>query len=294
MLAERKWDLWCTGSNAELLSQDIVGLMSGRTIEISVHGLCYAEFQKFHNYPDNDQTVGLYMRYGGLPYLINLELNDNIVFDYLKNIYSTILYKDVVSREGIRNTHFLDKLVLFLADNTGSIVSAKKISDFLKSQRINIPSIRVLEYLKYLENAFFLIRTRRADLKGKRILEIGDKFYFEDLGLRNSILGFKREDIGKLIENVILLHMRQQGFAVYTGEQGDKEIDFVCDKNQQRIYIQAAYLLENEKTIQREFGNLLSIKDNFPKYVVTMDPIKFDNEKGIYHLQLREFLMTSF
>ncbi|MFH2094814.1 MAG: ATP-binding protein [Bacteroidota bacterium] len=294
LLAEKKWDIWCTGSNASMLSNDIAGRLSGRTIEIPVHGLSYKEFLVFHRLEHSDDSLAGFMKYGGLPYLVNLELKDSVVFEYLKGIYATILYKDIVSREGVRNTQFLESLVMFLAENTGSIVSANKISDFLKSQQINMAPVRVLEYLKYLENAFFIVKARRADLKGKRLFEINQKYYFEDIGLRNTVIGFRAVDIGKLIENVIILHMRNQGFTVHTGSYMDKEVDFVCERRNDRIYIQAAYLLNNDNTIEREFGNLQLLDDNYPKYVVTMDPVKFDNNKGIIHMQLGEFLMTEF
>jgi predicted AAA+ superfamily ATPase len=291
LLAQRKWDIWCTGSNASMLSKDVAGLLSGRAIEIKVNSLTYVEFIRFHNLENTDETLNKYLKFGGLPYLINLELNEPLVNEYLKGIYNSILFKDVVSRHGIRNTRFLENLVQFVAANVGSIFSAKKISDYLKSQGENMPPNLVLEYLSFLCDAFFTIKVIRADIKGKRFFEVGEKYFFEDIGLRNMVAGYRPADIGKIIENVIFMHMQAQGFQVYTGTLGNREIDFVCERNAERIYIQAAYLIPDEKVQDREFGNLLLIQDNYPKYVVSMDPVKWDSVKGIQHFQLREFLM---
>ncbi|NTW33153.1 MAG: ATP-binding protein [Bacteroidetes bacterium] len=294
LLASKKWDIWCTGSNAELLSVDIAGIMSGRSIEIPVNTLCYSEFLTFHKLKPCSNSLNLFIKYGGLPYLHNLELSDNIVYEYLRGIYSTILYKDIIARHHVRNTRFVEDLVSFIADNTGSQVSAKKISDFLKSQKINIAPVRVIEYLRFLCDACFLIKIPRADLQGKRIFEIGEKYYFKDIGLRNAIGGYKPQDINKIIENIVLLHMLYNGYKAYTGSYGAKEIDFVFEKNQKRIYIQVAYLISDQKVYEREFGNLKLVDDNYPKYVVSMDAINLGDDKGITHIKLEDFLLMSF
>lgn len=294
LLALGDWDIWCTGSNAEMLSSDIAGIMSGRSMEIVIHPLNFIEFIEFHRLNNDIDSLNLFLRYGGLPYLKNLELKDDIVFEYLRNIYSTILYRDIISRYRIRNTRFVEDLVNFVADNTGSMVSAKKISDYLKSQQINIPAVRVLEYLRHLCNAFFLIKLPRADLKGKRFFEIGEKYYFNDIGLRNVINGYNPADINKILENIVLLHMHSYGYKAFTGSIGNKEIDFVFEKNNQKIYIQVAYLITDQKVYEREFGNLKNINDNYPKFVVSMDTLYLGNDNGIAHMQLYNFLNTPF
>lgn len=294
LLALGDWDIWCTGSNAEMLSSDIAGIMSGRGMEIVIHPLNFIEFIEFHRLNNDIDSLNLFLRYGGLPYLKNLELKDDIVFEYLRNIYSTILYRDIISRYRIRNTRFVEDLVNFVADNTGSMVSAKKISDYLKSQQINIPAVRVLEYLRHLCNAFFLIKLPRADLKGKRFFEIGEKYYFNDIGLRNVINGYNPADINKILENIVLLHMHSYGYKAFTGSIGNKEIDFVFEKNNQKIYIQVAYLITDQKVYEREFGNLKNINDNYPKFVVSMDTLYLGNDNGIAHMQLYNFLNTPF
>ena len=289
--AEGKYDIYCTGSNAQLLSGDIAGLLSGRSIEIKIFSLSFKEFLKFHKLKDSEDALHKYIKYGGLPYLINLKLDDNIVFDYLKNIYSTILFKDVVSNQNIRNIYFLEKLVQYIADNTGSIVSAKKISDFLKSQKINISSQVVLNYLSHLTNALLLFKVMRAEIQGKKIFETGEKYFFEDIGLRNSIVGFKQVDISKILENVVYLQLLISGYDVSVGKLGENEIDFVAEKNGEKKYFQVAYLLSDKTTIEREFGNLLKIKDNYPKYVISMDKIQGNTYEGIQQISLHEFLL---
>ena len=288
--AEEKYDIYCTGSNANLLSGELATYLSGRYIEIKVFSLSYKEFLLFHKLENNAETFLKFIRFGGLPYLVNLELDDAIVFHYLKNVYSTILLKDVVARHNIRNVNFLNNLVEYLADNTGSIVSAKKISDFLKSQKINISTNIVLDYLSFLQEAFFVLKTPRSIVQGKKIFEIGDKYYFEDIGLRHSLVGFKQMDINKILENIVFLHLITSGYKVTVGQLGKKEIDFVCQKQGKLIYVQVAYLI-NDDNKEREFGNLILIGDNYPKFVVSMDEIDLEsNYKGIRHLNVREFL----
>jgi len=284
------WDIYITGSNANLLSGELATYLSGRYIEIKVFTLSYQEFLIFHNLPNENQSLLKFFRYGGLPYLKHLALSDEIVFDYLKNIYAAILYKDLIARHNIRNVRFLDKLILFISDNTGSILSAKSINDFLKSQKISISHNVILDYLNYLCQAFFLFRVKRNDIKGKKILEFGEKYYFEDLGIRHAIGGYKNEDINKIIENVVFLHLLVQGYTVTVGKIADREIDFVAEKPNAKIYIQVAFTIPDQKVKDREFGNLLEIKDNFRKIVISMDEIQVDSYQGIEHMHLRKFL----
>ncbi|MBU8910460.1 MAG: ATP-binding protein [Desulfobacterales bacterium] len=284
------YDIFCTGSNANLLSGELSTFLAGRYVQIQVHSLSYGEFLGFHHLKNSVDSLGKYIKYGGMPYLIHLNLEDEIVFDYLKNIYNSIILKDVVARYNIRNVNFLDRLVLFLADNTGSILSVKNISDFLKSQKVRISVNTVMSYLDFLINAFFIHKVSRYDIAGKKIFEINEKYYFEDLGVRNTIIGFKQKDMGKILENLIYTQLKFKGYDVYVGKQRDMEIDFVAKKHDKTIYIQAAYLLKDKKTIDREFGNLLKLKDNFRKIVVSMDEFAHGNVKGIEHLHILTFL----
>ncbi len=290
--ARGKYDIYCAGSNSNLLSGELATYLSGRYIEIQVFGLSYREFLIFHKLENNQKSLLKYIKYGGLPYLMHLKLEDAIVYDYLKNAYNTILYKDIVSRYKIRNPAFLENLVEYLAENTGSIVSAKKISDFLKSQKISISPNVILDYLSFLSNAFFIFKTDRSEIQGKKIFEINSKYYFEDIGLRHSIIGYKQPDINKVLENLVFLHLRILGYSVFVGKLGNKEIDFVCEKQGKKIYIQVAYHITEENK-KREFGNLLEIKNNYPKFVISMDEfISGSDYKGVKHIHIRDFLSS--
>lgn len=290
LLLDEQLDLYCTGSNAHLLSGDVAGRLSGRYIEINVYSLTYPEFLEFHRLEDRDASLDLYLKYGGLPYLRHLPLEDQVVFEYLKNIYSTIIFRDVINRYAVRNTVFLEQLVFFLASNIGSMFSAKKISDFLKSQKINIAPNQVQLYIQHLANAFLIHPVKRFDLNGKRLFEFGEKYYFENLGIRNALWGYRLQDRGKIIENVVLNHLLSHGYTVHVGQLGNKEVDFVADKQGERQYVQVALTLLETSTMEREFGNLQKIKDNFPKMVVTLDGFKGNSVDGIQAISLRSFL----
>lgn len=287
-----KWDIYCTGSNAELLSGELSTYLSGRYIEIKIFGLSYSEFLMFHNLSNSVESLEKYLRFGGLPYLYNLPLEKNVIYDYLKNVYSAILLKDVVSRHSIRNISFLERLTLYVADNIGQIVSAKKITEFLKSQNIRFSNNIVLDYLGYLCNAYFIIKIKRTDIKGKRILEIGEKYYLEDTGLRHALTGYKQNDISQLLENVVLLHLLINNYEVTVGKLGDKEIDFICEKLDNRIYIQVTLSLASDEVKKREYGNLLAIKNNYRKIVITADEYKVDSVEGIDTFNIRDFLVN--
>ncbi len=291
LLLNENNDIYITGSNAKLLSGELATLLAGRTIEINIGSLAYHEFINFHQLDDSDESLAKYFKYGGLPYLINLELSDEIVFEYLKNIYTTIVFRDVVARYNLRNINFLERLIRFLADNTGSIFSAKSISDFLKSQKINLAHNQVQAYTDYLANAFMIRKISRYDLKGKRLFETGEKFYFENTGIRNAIAGYRPGDDAKLLENIVFNHLLYQGYQVRIGWLETEEIDFVATKNNETIYLQVALKLDSEKTIRREFGNLLKIKDNYPKMVVTLKDQAKNTYRGIPVVALRNFLM---
>ncbi|MBI5299638.1 MAG: ATP-binding protein [Deltaproteobacteria bacterium] len=288
-----KFDIYCTGSNANLLSGELATYLSGRYIEIKINSLSYSEFLTFHKLEECEESFLKYIKYGGLPYLMHLELSDAIVYDYLKNVVNTILLKDIVARFNIRSVAFLERLVEYIADNVGSLVSAKKISDFLKSQKINMSANVVLNYLSNLCSTFFIYKVQRQDVKGKKIFEINDKYYFEDLGLKHSIINYNQVDINKVLENLVFNHLIADGFDVKVGQLDKKEIDFVGEKNGEKIYVQVAYRITEENR-EREFGNLLLIPDNHPKVVVSLDELIGETSfKGIRHINLRKFLMES-
>jgi len=289
---EQKCDIFITGSNANLLSGELATLLSGRYVNFEIHSLSYKEFQLFHNLENSQQTLEKYLTFGGLPFLKNLELSENQSFEYIKNVYSTILLKDIVAREKIRNVAFLENLVAYLADNIGSLFSALNISKYLKNQQIDISTQVVINYLHSLVNSFFVHKVVRFDVAGMKIFEIGEKYYFEDLGLRNVISGFNAvKDIAKILENAVYLHLIQCGYKVFVGKIGDKEIDFVGEKNGIKIYVQVSLTMMDEKIQEREFGSLLLIPDNYTKYIVTLNDMHIGNNyKGVQCLNLREFL----
>jgi len=288
--ANKKHDIYCAGSNANLLAGELTTYLSGRYMEIPVYSLSYPEFLKFHKLKSGKNSLLQYIKYGGMPYLVNLKLNDEYVYDYLKNIYNTILLKDVVARYQIRNVNLLEGLAEYLAGNVGSLVSAKKISDFLKSQKIKISPSIILNYLTFLANAFFIFKVPRAEINGKKIFEINEKYYFEDLGLRHALIGFKQADISKILENLVFAHLKFLGYKISVGKLGEKEIDFIGEKDGKRIYIQVAYLIADENIKKREFGNLLAIKDNYPKIVVSLDEFAAGEYEGVQHINILDFL----
>lgn len=287
-------DIFITGSNATMLSSELSTYLSGRYVEFHIHSLTYEEFLTFHRLTPSHASLRSYLQFGGLPYLSHLSLDADIVFEYLRNVYSTIILKDVVKREGIRNVDFLESLANYAADNVGNLFSANNISRYLKSQHINISPLQVINYLKALQNAYLLNKVRRIDVNGLHTFEIGDKYYFEDLGLRNCHFGFNlQQDIHKLMENAIYLHLSQLRYEVYTGQQtGGKEIDFVARRRDETLYVQSTYLLTDESTRAREFGNLQAIRNNFPKYVVSLDEwTSGSTVEGIHHVHLGDFLL---
>ena len=291
--AQDSCDIFITGSNANMLSSELSTYLSGRYIEFHIHSLTYPEFLTFHHLSPSNQSLRDYLTFGGLPYLSNLPLQKEIVFEYLGNVYSTILLKDVVKRENIRNVDFLESLVLYTADNVGNLFSSNNISRYLKSQRVNISPLQVINYLRSLQNAYLIHKVRRIDVNGLQTFEIGEKYYFEDLGLRNCHIGFNMQnDIHKLIENAIYLHLLHCNYDVFTGQQsGAREIDFVARRGDEVAYIQATYQLADETTRLREFGNLNSIRNNYPKYVVSLDEWTSGScVDGIHHIHLGEFL----
>jgi len=288
-----QWDIMLTGSNAKMLSGELATRLRGRYIDYRIRGLSYLEFLQFHNLPDNDESLGLFLQHGGLPglRLMGLE-NHDLVEDYLMNVYNTILLRDIIEREKIRNIPLLKKLVIFLSDNIGKQFSARSISNYLKGQKTEASTNVILSYLDFLCNAYIIDRVERYNIHGKKLLEYDDKFYFEDLGIRNVVISSNRSfDIEKVMENVVYKHLVRLGYVVHAGQLQKGEIDFVAEKPGSTVYVQVTYLLASEDTIQREFGNLRQVKDNHPKYVVSMDRVfSQTNVDGIWHLHLRDFL----
>lgn len=290
---EPNTDVIITGSNARMLSSDLSTMIGGRYKEIHILPLSYEEFLMFHTLPDNDESLGKYISFGGLPGLVVLGLDEEIARDYQMGIYNTVLLKDVIMRNQIRNVPFLEDLVRYLADNSGKLISANNISKFMKSLGLTITPTLVINYLSFLCASYIVSEVKRFDVHGKKLFESNGKYYFKDHGLRNAIAGGEREgDIEKVLETVVYQHLIRLGYTVHVGQLKAGEIDFVCSRiDGSRAYVQVAYLIADDTTYQREFGNLKAIKDNYPKYVISMSPlVNRSDDNGITHLHLRRFL----
>lgn len=292
--AENRCQVIATGSNAYIFSSELGTHLSGRYIEIKVYNLSYSEFLRFHNMEDSSEAIMHYLRMGGLPGLLTFRPEEQSqIIDYFEGVYNTILVKDVVMREKIRNVTQLENIIRFVADNIGKPISVANVARYITSKGEKISDETVSNYLKYLRDAFLAIPIKRFDIHGKMLLESNNKHYFSDHGLRNYLCGFNiRGSIEKIMENVVWNHLRRQGFDVTVGILRVGEIDFVATKADRRIYVQVTYLLASEDTVKREFGNLAAIKDNYPKYVVSLDPLsgRINEYPGIEHVNLRNFL----
>ena len=298
LYAEERCQIVVTGSNAYIYSSELGTRLGGRYIEIPVYSLSYEEFLTFHNLEDNDESLNAYLRIGGLPGLRHFDANDSRqVRDYTQGVLNTILMRDVIDRAQIRNVPFLNNLAKFIADPSGKIFSINTIAKAMKGQGDTITSAITSAYIEHITNALIINKVDRYDIHGKKIFEQNCKYYFSDHGVRNFLCGYKvRQSIEKIMETVVWNHLRIQDFNVTVGILRAGEIDFVAEKEGENIYFQVTYLLGSQETIDREFGNLNAINDNFPKYVISMDPVAGEVEgyPGIKHIHLRDFLKMKF
>jgi predicted AAA+ superfamily ATPase len=283
-------DIYITGSNSDMLSSDLANELGGRYVEFTIYSLSYLEFLQFHQLENNDESLERYFRYGGLPYLIHLPNDDAVIKEYLNSIYSTIILKDVIKRHKIRNADFLERLIAFLAGNVGNLFSSKSINDYLKSNKEESSVNQIIEYTNALTEAFIVHRIGRFDIAGKKVFERGEKYYFENLGICHVVAGYKPQNRARRLENVVLNHLLYCGYAVKIGTLPPEEIDFVCTKNGETLYVQVTVELSTQETIDREFGNLLKIKDNYPKIVVSGERSFENSYEGIEHIYIRDFL----
>lgn len=291
--SEDDTDVLITGSNSDLLSGELATRLSGRHVEIRVHPLTYMEFLQFHNLPDSDESLMTYLNYGGLPGLRTVGLdNEEQVWDYLASVFNTIMLKDIIERYDIRNIPFLNNLIAFYADTTGKLTSANSISKYMKSQNEKVSSNLILLYRSFYSEAFLIDVVSRYDIHGKKIFESNEKIYWDDIGLRNlKASGGMDSYIEKVIENAVYKQLSYLGFDIKVGVLNAGEVDFVCTKSEQTIYVQASYIIAEDTTREREFGPLEKIRDNYPKYVISATPyLTQRNENGIIHLSLRKFL----
>jgi len=299
-LAEDKFDIYITGSNAKLLSSELATYLSGRYVEIKIYPFSFSEFLKYKqfkykktnkiNYQKNNKIKDLFYEYlifGAMP--STLEFKNKEKIQLLRDIYNSIILKDVVKRNEIRDVDLLDRIIRFTMMNVGQLFSAKSIVKYLKKDRVNISTRTIYNYLSYIEDAGLINKVKREDLIGKKILNYIEKFYVVDLGFRQLLFGNNERDIGQSLENIVYNELLGRGYDITIGKFKDKEVDFVCKKHNKMIYIQVSYILADENTIKREFEPLMKIKDNYQKYVISMDEFNMSRD-GIQHINIIDFL----
>jgi hypothetical protein len=294
MLADKVGDIFISGSNARMLSSELATLISGRYVEIAVHPLSFGEFLQFRKKSgsaDLEAELRNYIKYGGLPGIHFLSFDDETVFGYLNSILNTVMLKDVVAKNQVRDVSALERIVRYLMDNLGNITTAKRIADYFKSQRLKISADTVLNYISYLESGLLFKKINRYDLKGKKIMEFFDKIFLTDIGLRNGLVGFRDNDIDGILENIVCNELILRGYRVFIGALDGREIDFVAEKQNEKIYCQVCYKLGSPEIVAREFGNLEKIRDNYRKIVISLDRDFVADKNGIEHRQLLDFLL---
>jgi len=296
LLAEKNSDIYITGSNARLLSSELASLLSGRYVEFKMQTLQYSEFKEILHLKKQATHIGdfdLFLKYGGFPGIHHMELNDTVVRQYLQSIYNTVLLRDIVVHNKIRDAAMLDTVTKYLIDNCGNITSAKGISQYMKSQQRKISVDTVLNYIYYSCNAMVFEKVKRYDIKGKRHLETHEKYFLSDIGFRYATIGYTPQAISGQLENIILLELLARGYTVSIGKLGDKEVDFIAEQGAEKIYIQVCANLTDEKVIQREYSSLEEIKDHFPKMVLSLDKGFETSRKGIKWMNIEDFLLNT-
>ena len=290
---EYDFDIYITGSNAKLLSGELSTYLAGRYVEFVIYPFSFKEFLETLKSIQQDvstrEAFQKYVKFGGMPFLYNLAFEEEASLQYLKDIYSSIILKDITQRNKIRDTDMLERVISYLIMNVGNNFSATSISKFFKSENRKVSVETILNYIKAAEESFLIYRVSRDDLIGKKVLNVNEKYYIADHGMREAILGSNQRDINQIFENIIYLELLRKGYNVRVGKVDNLEVDFVCTKGNEKIYVQVAYLLASSETIEREFTSLEKIDDNYPKYVISMD--EFDmSRNGIKHINIIEFL----
>jgi len=294
LLNKGSMDIYISGSNAHLFSSELATLVSGRYIEFPIYSLSFKEFLLFRGSQKEDQAREFenYLRFGGLPGIHHFEFGEDILYQYLRSIYDTIVLKDIIKRHDIRNVHLLENINKYLLDNIGNTFSAKRISDYLKSQKLRVGVDTVQNYISYFLNTFAAFKLQRYDIRGKRILEFHEKYFLADVGLRHAVLSYRASELPGVLENLVFLELKRKNYTVYIGKLGDNEIDFIAEKKDKRLYIQVAYLLASEEIIKREFTPLQQIRDNYPKYVLSTDTLLGNDYEGIRRMNIMDFLLS--
>ena len=290
-------DIYITGSNSHMLSSELATYLTGRYVEIVLYTLSFSEFLLFKQVrtgkksEDIRKEFTIYLRSGGFPVLHVADYTDETAGRVVYDIYSSIILRDVVQRNKIRDVELLERVVRYVFDNVGNKFSAGNVADYFKSQQRKIDLNTVYNYLNALEGAYIIYRVPRYDIKGKEILKTHEKYFVGDPALIHAVMGYRDRNISGLLENIVLLELKRRGFRVFTGSSEEKEIDFIAEKGDNKIYVQVCFKMDSQSTIDREFSPLLEIHDHHPKYVVTLDEIWHDNIEGIKHMHIADFLM---
>lgn len=287
-------DIYITGSNAKLLSGELATYLGGRYVEFVIYPFSFAEFLELYHLTAPDAPIRKcfqqYLLSGGMPYLANIRYADAPSKQYLRDLFNSVQLKDIVKRNKIRDVDLLERIITYVVANVGNTFSATSLAKFLKSEQRTVAPETILNYIKYCCDAYLFYQVKREDLQGKLILASNEKYYIADHGIREAVYGGNTRDLNQILENIVYLELLRRGYTVTVGRTGDKEIDFVCDNRGEKLYVQVAYLLASEETIAREFGSYDRIRDNFPKYVVSLD--EFDmSRNGIKHRNIRDFLL---
>ena len=290
-------DIYITGSNAKLLSGELATYLAGRYVEFVIYPFSFAEFFEMNliKNPNADKATCFmqFLKTGGMPFLSNFSGDDSAKNQYLMDIYNSVVLKDVVKRNNIRDVDTLERIVAYAFSNIGHIFSATSLSKYFKSENRKISHDTILNYLKFCADAFLIYKINRYDLEGKKIVSVNEKYYCADHGLREAVFGKNIQNIDQVLENIVCLELLRRNFKVFVGKKGDTEIDFIAEKQGKKIYVQVAYLLASEETVKREFSVFNSVKDSFPKYVVSMDDFDFSQD-GIIHKNIKDFLLMDF
>ena len=287
-------DIYITGSNAKLLSSELSTYLGGRYVEFIIYPFSFAEFLELYHSISPDipfqECFQKYLSFGGMPYLANIRYEDAPSKLYLNDLYNSVQLQDIVKRNKIRDIDLLERIIAYVIANIGTTFSATSLSKFLKSEKPTVAPETILNYIKYCCDAYLFYQVKREDLQGKQILSSNEKYYIADHGIRAAVFGGNMRDINLVLENIVYLELLRREYKVTVGRTGDKEIDFVCDKQGEKLYVQVAYLLASDETVQREFGVYDRIRDNYPKYVVSLDEFNM-SRNGIKHLNIRDFLL---
>ena len=288
-------DIYITGSNAKLLSGELATYLGGRYVEFVIYPFSFGEFIELYRPINPDASIQQcfqkYLITGGMPYLANIRYADEPSKQYLHDLFNSVQLKDIVKCNKIRDVDLLERIIAYVIANVGTTFSANSLAKFLKSEQHTVAPETILNYIKYCCDAYLFYQVKRVDLQGKQILSTNEKYYIADHGIREAVFGGNMRDINLILENIVYLELLRRGYKVTVGKTGEKEIDFVCDKHGEKLYVQVTYLLASEDRIKREFGAYDNIRDNFPKYVVSLD--EFDmSRNGIKHQNIRDFLLA--